>query len=132
VSPGSEAEKHKLSQATSHKPQATSHKPQATSGGGPHRADRRPPRSEESATALANHEAANNMDRKKPARVIASHVVEAELEHLEWATRQPALRTLDSGYWRRRVLAVKGGFELTEQRVMQLEKILQRLGKPVT
>jgi hypothetical protein len=28
------------------------------------------------------------------------------------------------------VLAVKGGFELTEQQVMQLEKILQRLGQP--
>ena len=57
------------------------------------------------------------MDRKKPARAQrfnASHVVEAELEHLDWATRQPALRMLDAVYWRRRVLAVKCGFELTE------------------
>jgi hypothetical protein len=54
--------------------------------------------------------------------------VEAELDHLEWATKQPALRMLDAVYWCRRVLAVKCGFELTEQQVMQLEKILQRLG----
>lgn len=71
------------------------------------------------------------MDRKNPARARrfnASHVVEAELEHLDWATRQPALRMLDAVYWRRRVLAVKCGFELTDLQVMRLEKILQRLG----
>ncbi|HEY4298803.1 MAG TPA: hypothetical protein VGM85_20195 [Paraburkholderia sp.] len=74
------------------------------------------------------------MNRKKPAcaqRMNASHVVEAELQHLDWATRQPALGMLDAGYWRRRVLAVKCGFELTEQQGMQLEKILQRLGHPM-
>lgn len=59
-------------------------------------------------------------------------MVEAELEHLNWATKQPALRMLDAVYWRRRVLAVKCGFELTEQQGMQLEKILQRLGQPTT
>ncbi|MBN3851522.1 MULTISPECIES: hypothetical protein [Burkholderiaceae] len=71
------------------------------------------------------------MNGKKPAcarRFFASHVVEAELEHLNWATKQPALRMLDAVYWRRRVLGVKGGFELTDQQVMRLEKILQRLG----
>jgi hypothetical protein len=71
------------------------------------------------------------MDGKTPVRarrLSASHVVEAELDHLEWATKQPALRMLDAVYWCRRVLAVKCGFELTEQQVMQLEKILQRLG----
>lgn len=72
------------------------------------------------------------MNRKKTAcaaqRLTASHVVEAELEHLDWATKQPAQRLLDAVYWRRRVLAVKCGFELTELQVMRLEKILQRLG----
>ncbi|GGC29943.1 hypothetical protein GCM10011400_15740 [Paraburkholderia caffeinilytica] len=84
-------------------------------------------------TEAANNKAANDMDRKKPARAQrfnASHVVEAELEHLDWATRQPALRMLDAVYWRRRVLAVKCGFELTDLQVMRLEKILQRLGYP--
>jgi hypothetical protein len=74
------------------------------------------------------------MDRKnlgRAQRLTASHVVKAELEHLDWATKQPALRMLDAAYWRRRVLAVKCGFELTEQQVMQLEKILQRLGHPI-
>ena len=71
------------------------------------------------------------MDQKTPARAqrfTASHVVEAELEHLDWATRQPALHLFDTSYWRRRVLAVKGRFELTERQLMQLEKILLRLG----
>ncbi|MFP4891096.1 hypothetical protein [Paraburkholderia sp. EG304] len=71
------------------------------------------------------------MNAKKPAgtrRVLAAHVVETELEHLDWATRQPALHLFDAGYWRRRVLAVKGRFELTERHLTQLEKILQRLG----
>jgi hypothetical protein len=78
-----------------------------------------------------NNKAAKTMNRKKTAcaqRLNASHVVEAELEHLDWATRQPAQRMLDACYWRRRVLAVKCGFELTELQVMRLEKILQRLG----
>jgi hypothetical protein len=35
---------------------------------------------------------------------------------------------LDAGYWRRRVLAVKCKFELTDQQVARVEKILQRLG----
>jgi hypothetical protein len=65
-------------------------------------------------------------------RLSASHVVEAELEHLDWATKQPALRMLDAMYWRRRVLAVKCGFELTDKQRMQLEKILQRLGHSTT
>ncbi|NVH71401.1 hypothetical protein FSB08_02270 [Paraburkholderia sp. JPY432] len=60
--------------------------------------------------------------------MLAAHVVDAELEHLDWATRQPALHLCDAGYWRRRVLAVKGSFELTERQLIQLEKILQRLG----
>jgi hypothetical protein len=71
------------------------------------------------------------MDRKPSSRAqrfTASHVVEAELEHLDRATRQPALRMLDAVYWRRRVLAVKCGFELTDLQVIRLEKILQRLG----
>ena len=73
------------------------------------------------------------MDHKTPTRARrfnALHVVEAELEHLDWATRQPALRMLDAGYWRRRILAVKCEFELTEQQILRLEKILERLGYP--
>jgi hypothetical protein len=70
------------------------------------------------------------MNGKKPAgtrRVHAAHVVAAELEHLDWATRQPPLHLFDAGYWRRRVPAVKGRFELTERQLIQLEKILRRL-----
>jgi hypothetical protein len=81
-------------------------------------------------TRSANDKAANTMDKKpvRAKRFNASHVVEAELEHLDWATKQPAQRMLDAGYWRRRVLAVKSKFELTDQQVARVEKILQRLG----
>ncbi|WP_253947521.1 hypothetical protein [Paraburkholderia xenovorans] len=73
------------------------------------------------------------MNRKKTAcaqRLNASHVVEAELDHLDWATKQPAQRMLDAVYWRRRVLAVKCRFELTELKVMPWKKTLQRPGLP--
>ncbi len=84
-------------------------------------------------TEPVNNKVANNMNGKQLAcgqRFNASHVVEAELVHLDWATKQPALRMLDAVYWRRRVLAVKCGFELTALQVTRLEKILQRLGQP--
>ncbi|MFM0247603.1 hypothetical protein [Paraburkholderia sediminicola] len=72
----------------------------------------------------------NNPNPARAQRFNASHVVEAELEHLDWATRQPAQRMLDALYWRPRVLAVKCGFELTDLQAIRLEKILQRLGHP--
>ncbi|HEY3596140.1 MAG TPA: hypothetical protein VGL08_01295 [Paraburkholderia sp.] len=67
----------------------------------------------------------------RAARWNASHVVDAELEHLDWATRQPMLDMLDADYWRRRVLAIKSGYELTRQQVMRIERILTRLARPV-
>jgi hypothetical protein len=64
-------------------------------------------------------------------RFSASHVVEAELEHLDWATRQPMVRMFNGGYWRRRVLEIKAAYELTHQQGMRIEQILQRLGELV-
>jgi hypothetical protein len=60
----------------------------------------------------------------------ASHVVDAELEHLEWATRQPMLDMFDAQYWRRRVLAVRGSYQLTHQQGMRIERMLKRLAGP--
>jgi hypothetical protein len=60
-------------------------------------------------------------------RVHASHVVEAELAHLEWATRQPVDRMLSPGYWQRRILAVKCRFELTQQQGQRIDAMLQRI-----
>ncbi|MBP0589063.1 hypothetical protein J8I87_04875 [Paraburkholderia sp. LEh10] len=60
-------------------------------------------------------------------RFNASHVVESELEHLEWATRQPVLSMLNARYWQRRVLEVKCGYELTEQQGVRIERILKQL-----
>jgi hypothetical protein len=60
-------------------------------------------------------------------RISASHVVDAELEHLEWATRQPVMRVLNAVYWRRRVLEVKSGYELTQQQGVRIERMLKQL-----
>lgn len=60
-------------------------------------------------------------------RFNASHVVDSELQHLEWATRQPMVHVLNAGYWRRRVLEVKCGFELTQQQGVRIETMLKRL-----
>ncbi|TKC81667.1 hypothetical protein FAZ69_27270 [Trinickia terrae] len=60
-------------------------------------------------------------------RVQAQHVVEAELNHLEWATRQPPNRMFDVEYWRRRLLAVQRQFELTLKQCERVEEILRRL-----
>ncbi|GAB2881041.1 hypothetical protein GCM10027093_15330 [Paraburkholderia jirisanensis] len=70
-------------------------------------------------------------DRDRVPRRNASHVVEAELEHLEWATRQPSMAIFDAGYWRRRLLAVQSGYQLTRQQDLRLERILQRLTQPL-
>jgi hypothetical protein len=64
-------------------------------------------------------------------RFNALHVVEAELAHLDWATQQPMVCMFSAGYWRRRVLAIKAGYELTHQQGVRIEQILQRLGDPV-
>jgi hypothetical protein len=60
-------------------------------------------------------------------RCNASHVVDAELEHLEWATRQPMVHMMNADYWRRRLLAVKLEYELTQQQGAIIERILKRL-----
>jgi hypothetical protein len=65
--------------------------------------------------------------RGRGKRVSASHVVDAELEHLEWATRQPMVHVLNAGYWQRRVLGVKGGYELTQQQGVRIERMLKQL-----
>jgi hypothetical protein len=70
-------------------------------------------------------------DRGHMPRRNASHVVDAELEHLEWATRQPSMAILDADYWRRRVLAVQSGYQLTQQQDLRIERILKRLAQPL-
>jgi len=60
-------------------------------------------------------------------RLNASHVVESELEHLEWAMRQPMVHLLNARYWRRRVLEVKCGYELTAQQGVRIERMLKLL-----
>jgi hypothetical protein len=60
----------------------------------------------------------------------ASHVVDAELEHLEWATRQPMLDILDAQYWRRRVLALQSSYQLTHEQGIRIERMLRRLAGP--
>jgi hypothetical protein len=60
-------------------------------------------------------------------RLNASHLVESELEHLEWAMRQPTMHLLNARYWQRRVLEVKCGYELTAQQGLRIERMLKQL-----
>jgi hypothetical protein len=60
-------------------------------------------------------------------RLSASHVVDSELEHLEWAMRQPVMHRLNTRYWQRRVLEVKCGYELTAQQGVRIERMLRQL-----
>jgi hypothetical protein len=57
------------------------------------------------------------------------HLVEADLDHLERAIRQPATRMLDAQYWRRRVLSVRHQFELTHEQGVRIEAILRQLAE---
>jgi hypothetical protein len=59
----------------------------------------------------------------------ATHVVDAELQHLEWATRQPMLQRLNARYWVRRVLDVKCGYQLTQQQGARIERMLRQLAE---
>lgn len=69
------------------------------------------------------------LQTKNSRRVHALHLVDADLDHLERAIRQPATRMLNPQYWRRRVLTVQHQFELTLEQYARIEAILRRLGE---
>jgi hypothetical protein len=62
-------------------------------------------------------------------RIHALHLVDADLDHLERAIRQPEIRMLNAQYWERRVLSVRHQFELTREQRARVDAILQRLAR---
>ncbi|SIT39878.1 conserved hypothetical protein [Paraburkholderia ribeironis] len=75
----------------------------------------------------------NNMDRKSPARATPERVARRASRTGPSGVSDRATgaaHARDVRDWRRRVLALKRGFELTEQQVMQREKMLWRPGHP--
>lgn len=64
---------------------------------------------------------------EQPRRVHALHLVDADLDHLERAIREPDNRMLNAQYWERRVLSVRHQYELTREQRARVEAILERL-----
>jgi hypothetical protein len=62
-------------------------------------------------------------------RVHALHLVDAELDHLERAIREPENRMLNAQYWERRVRTVWDRFELTHEQRARVQSILERLAE---
>jgi hypothetical protein len=62
-------------------------------------------------------------------RIHALHLVDADLDHLERAIRQPENRMLNAKYWERRVLSVRHQFELTREQRARVDAILERLAQ---
>lgn len=62
-------------------------------------------------------------------RTYALHLVDADLDHLERAIREPENRMLTVQYWQRRVLTMRRQFELTREQRARSEALLDRLAK---
>jgi hypothetical protein len=68
-------------------------------------------------------------ESKSVRRVHALHLVDADLDHLERAIRQPENRMLNMQYWERRVRSVRHQFELTREQGARVDAILERLAQ---
>jgi Spy/CpxP family protein refolding chaperone len=62
-------------------------------------------------------------------RAHALHLVDADLDHLERAIRQPENRMLNTQYWERRARSVWHHYELTDEQRARVEAILERLAQ---
>lgn len=62
-------------------------------------------------------------------RTYALHLVDADLDHLERAIREPENRMLTVEYWQRRVLTMRRQFELTREQRARSEALLDRLAQ---
>lgn len=62
-------------------------------------------------------------------RTYALHLVDADLDHLERAIREPENRMLTVQYWQRRVLTMRRQFELTREQRARSEALLDRLAQ---
>lgn len=68
------------------------------------------------------------IQQTEPARrTYALHLVDADLDHLERAIREPENRMLTIQYWRQRILCIRRQFELTREQRARAEALLERL-----
>lgn len=70
------------------------------------------------------------IQQTEPARRTHSlHLVDADLDHLERAIREPENRMLTVQYWRQRILCIRRQFELTREQRARAEALLERLSQ---
>ena len=62
-------------------------------------------------------------------RTYALHLVDADLDHLERAIREPENRMLTAQYWRQRILMIRRQFELTREQRARAEALLESLSQ---
>jgi hypothetical protein len=66
---------------------------------------------------------------ESPRRTYALHLVDADLDHLERAIREPENRMLTAQYWRQRILMIRRQFELTHEQRARAEALLESLSQ---
>ncbi|NRO96911.1 hypothetical protein GWC77_13375 [Paraburkholderia sp. NMBU_R16] len=70
------------------------------------------------------------IQQTEPARrTYALHLVDADLDHLERAIREPENRMLTAQYWRQRILSIRRQFELTREQRARAEALLESLSQ---
>ncbi len=70
------------------------------------------------------------IQQTEPARrTYALHLVDADLDHLERAIREPENRMLTVQYWRQRILMIRRQFELTREQRARAEALLESLSQ---
>ena len=70
------------------------------------------------------------IQQTEPARrTYALHIVDADLDHLERAIREPENRMLTAQYWRQRILSIRRQFELTREQGARAEALLESLSQ---
>ena len=70
------------------------------------------------------------IQQTEPARrTYALHLVDADLDHLERAIREPENRMLTAQYWRQRILMIRRQFELTREQRARAEALLESLSQ---
>lgn len=70
------------------------------------------------------------IQQMEPARrTYALHLVDADLDHLERAIREPENRMLTAQYWQQRILSIRRQYELTREQRARAEALLDSLSQ---
>ena len=70
------------------------------------------------------------IQQMEPARrTYALHLVDADLDHLERAIREPENRMLTAQYWQQRILSIRRQYELTREQRARAEALIDSLSQ---